>query len=414
MNEPVTAPTLASRVATLFRRRTSGGAVVPEIEGLRAFAITLVLIHHAVAAYLIQTKPLGEVQLPADWLRLSAESLAVRIGYLSHFGVPLFFVISGFVLALPFARHHLGMGPPVALRAYYLRRLRRLEIPYLLALLVFFIAIVVTQPNPSDYVPHLVASAFYLHGPIYGEPSWVMGIAWSLEIEVQFYLLAPFLTRIFRVRDATRRRVLLVAIILATQVLGLCLRYASYDYGWGWARLGILNYSSFFFAGFLVADLYLCGHLKWPEDDASVLTRSPMRSLLPFMADAAIVACAFAVAWLLREWLSWQHVAIPLLVFAAYAFAFRSRIVRAILTSGSVVIYGGWCYSIYLYHAYLLGFLLTTLGSILPIITPWPLELVVHFAIAGSITVAACALAFALIERPCMSQRRSTAGATGT
>ena len=54
-------------------------------------------------------------------------------------GVELFFVISGFILGLPFAAHYLKGAAPVSLRKYYLRRLTRLEPPYIVALLVLFI-----------------------------------------------------------------------------------------------------------------------------------------------------------------------------------------------------------------------------------------------------------------------------------
>ena len=45
------------------------------------------------------------------------------------YGVQLFFIISGFVLALPFARKQVWTGRHACIRQYFARRLTRLEQP---------------------------------------------------------------------------------------------------------------------------------------------------------------------------------------------------------------------------------------------------------------------------------------------
>ena len=57
-----------------------------------------------------------------------------------HVGVQLFFIISGFVVALPFAMHHLADGKKVNLRRFFLRRLTRIEPPYMIALIFWLLA----------------------------------------------------------------------------------------------------------------------------------------------------------------------------------------------------------------------------------------------------------------------------------
>ena len=56
-----------------------------------------------------------------------AKDLAYDFWTSLSFGVDMFFMISGFVLALPFATRYLAHGPRVSLRSYFLRRLTRLE-----------------------------------------------------------------------------------------------------------------------------------------------------------------------------------------------------------------------------------------------------------------------------------------------
>ena len=46
------------------------------------------------------------------------------------FGVQLFFVISGFILSLPFARQYLCQGRRISLREFYVRRVARMQPPY--------------------------------------------------------------------------------------------------------------------------------------------------------------------------------------------------------------------------------------------------------------------------------------------
>jgi peptidoglycan/LPS O-acetylase OafA/YrhL len=50
----------------------------------------------------------------------------------------LFFTISGFIIAMPFARAHLSGGPQPSLKSYYWRRVTRIEPPYLLNIILLF------------------------------------------------------------------------------------------------------------------------------------------------------------------------------------------------------------------------------------------------------------------------------------
>ncbi|HEY4780476.1 MAG TPA: acyltransferase family protein, partial [Chthoniobacterales bacterium] len=112
-------------------RETSSGRFIPEMDGLRFAAIGMVILFH-LNAYLTAKSPFYSTAPPdSDWLAQTA-----LVGFR---GVELFFVISGFILGLPFAAHYLKGAAPVNLRKYYLRRLTRLEPPYIVALLVLLV-----------------------------------------------------------------------------------------------------------------------------------------------------------------------------------------------------------------------------------------------------------------------------------
>src|SRR6266513_382861 len=90
-----------------FRRITTSGNFIPEIDGLRFIAISSVVLDH-IALYVtdLSRHPMGLFELGGR-------------------GVELFFVISGFILAVPFASQHLCGGPRLGLRKYFLRRITR-------------------------------------------------------------------------------------------------------------------------------------------------------------------------------------------------------------------------------------------------------------------------------------------------
>ena len=165
------------RLLARLSRETSSGRFIPEMDGLRFVAIGMVVIFHLNSYLLASLHDSGSLPR-SDWLR--------PIALVGFRGVELFFVISGFLLGLPFAAHHLKNASPVSLRKYYLRRLTRLEPPYIVAMLgLFAVAVSIQGKTAANLYPHLAASLFYLHNLIFGSPSPAMGVAWSLEVEVR-------------------------------------------------------------------------------------------------------------------------------------------------------------------------------------------------------------------------------------
>src|SRR5688572_6317991 len=164
------------------------------------------------------------------------------------YGVAIFFMISGFILSLPFAQSHFSQNKkPISLKRYYLRRLIRLEPPYLIALVIFFIGNVwvLGKYNFQELLPHFFASAFYLHNTIYESFSWVLPIAWSLEVEVQFYLLAPFLCCIYLVKSKALRWAIFIALIVASGI-----------YNYQFIMGNVVKFFCCFGIGMLITDFY--------------------------------------------------------------------------------------------------------------------------------------------------------------
>ena len=362
-------PWLLARLA----RRTSTGRFIPEIDGLRFVSIALVVLFHLA----------GYVALRHGFAIESGGTNGIfRVLSHGHYGVQIFFAISGFVLGLPFAAQRLGGGRPVRLRPYFLRRLTRLEPPYVVSMLALFPAVVLmTGTPPARLLPHLLASLAYVHNLVFGEGSLLNSVAWSLEIEVQFYILAPLLAAAaFRARRAALRRALIAAACLAAVTLQLTLMR-------GMDALTLASFIQFFGVGFLLADLYTT---DWK--DASPRPRA---------WDALWLACwpLLFAAW--EAPAAVREIAFPALIFAVFAASLRGRLSRAAMSNPWVVTIGGMCYTIYLLHyplISLLGRVTARVGGQGAAGT----HLLLQAVLVLPPLLVACAVYFALVERPCM------------
>jgi len=325
-------------MAFALRRITSSGRFVPEIDGLRFVAIASVVLYHL-----------------SGFVPIAGASHGYR-------GVNLFYVISGFILALPFAAQS-----DVSLRAYFLRRLTRLEPPYILNLLICTaLLVLVSGERLRDLLPHLSASVFYLHNLWFGRQSTINPVAWTLEVEVQFYCLMPLLAAIFRVPS---RRIVLALAILAAGALQL--RFWNADDHF---RLSILFAIQYFLAGLLMADIYLAGWKQKPT---------------PHWLWDVVSLAAWPLIFLPPDRTVWLF--LPFLMMAAFAGAFRGHLFRLFFRAPAVTAIGGMCYTIYLFHYQLIPPVVRIAGR-LALLAYLPVLLIVSVAY------------FLLIERPCMKK----------
>jgi peptidoglycan/LPS O-acetylase OafA/YrhL len=181
-------------------------ARLPELDGLRAIAVLLVLCAHLLCF------------MPIPWF-----ALVVEKGWV---GVDLFFVLSGFLIGgilldnRPAENYY---------RVFYLRRFLRIVPLY--AVLVFPGLLILSCGLQSHFSGHSLAgqsavgawlcvffvqnfgSLFHLDVPQYLAPTW------SVAVEEQFYLLLPPL-----VRNLDRKqilKILMVAIVFAPLLRGI-------------------------------------------------------------------------------------------------------------------------------------------------------------------------------------------------
>lgn len=355
-------------------RRTSGRKVILEIDGLRSVAVVSVLLFHA--AWVFRDNLGGQRGGLGGALDAALDT--------GEYGVPVFFVISGFILALPFANAMTG-GTPVSLVKYLKRRVTRLEPPYFVALLAAF-AVLVIQTGSLEKLPNLLASMFYVHSFAFGERSHVLPVSWSLEVEVQFYLIMPALAFVYKIGSAMLRRGLLIAGIIVVSIM-----FGRDTPIWGRT---VVHQAGYFFAGMLLADLYRVGAFGMGREPDDRLTARAL------WWDVVAIVClvgTFAVKGL--DWYPAQTA--PWLIMASFVAVFRGGLIRGFFRWTPVVVLGGMCYTIYLWH-FLVMRTVWPLWERLASPEPNAADLIVFVAVASVVTLTLSTLMFVLIERPTM------------
>ena len=310
-----------------FRRITTNQLYFPEIDGIRFLAIILVLLFHTHGYFAKKTN----IQFADNVDQYDLINTFLRNG---DRGVALFFVLSGFILCLPFAHHYINKGKKVQLKKYYLRRVTRLEPPYFIAMSAIFILQVAGHVAPASALfPHWLASLAYSHDLIYHHTPVLTVVAWSLEIEIQFYLLAPFLFRLLALHKITRRFIIITAIVLLVFIQG---QYAP-------PFISIYGYAQFFLTGILLADFYVS------DVAASVFNKM-------FIIPVAL-ACLIGIMYLPVNDLGaytvssfFVQLGFPLLIGLLYFAILKNGILKRTFSYKFIPIIGGMCYSIYLLH----------------------------------------------------------------
>jgi len=160
------------------------------LSGIRGWAALWVFLYHVwgMSGHPDFTAILAGVSL--DFTPL------VSIGFA---GVTIFFVLSGFLLALPFAEWQSGLRERPKLKRYFLRRVMRV-FPAYYAQLAILLLIAAWMPGQNaihdwgSFIRHLLM--LFTPPPLGTLP--INGVWWTLPIEFSFYLVLPLLALLMR------------------------------------------------------------------------------------------------------------------------------------------------------------------------------------------------------------------------
>ncbi len=409
LGNAVPVPTMRRRFMAAIRPMDNGPQEIRALDGLRAVAALSIVIFHTLLFIQFEYTPLS-IAVNHAWYYLST-------------GVDLFFVLSGFLLFLPYVRALLDSSPLPSARRFYRRRALRILPAYwvCLAILVALKLLVRHVPfSPGDVAAHivLVNDSFPQFNRDYNGPFW------TLAVEAQFYVLLPLMALLVA-RVCGRRRspsriaggiLVLIALALVLRLIDtLVIASLPASQAITTSPGGIFVMATFGMQGkylevFAVG--MLCALLYVLSIERKMLTTRQIR-LLGLAALAVTVGCmALAIprvdlaGVMVVPGMQWgaQEIGYPLLVGLGFG-----GMVLAILWGGSWIRYpfefapmrtiGLISYSLYLWH-------LPIIHGDVPLFAHLPLIVV----LAGVFLVAY--LSYQFVERPFLKRRhRETSSA---
>ena len=358
-----------------------GSKRIEWLDGLRASAFLLIFTAHTFHAY--------------AWS-----------GYLT-FGVPVFFVLSGFLIG----RILLGMKEKsgslsAKLKAFYMRRALRIFPPYYALLLVIALAplLHITLMGTRHV---LLWHALYLTNLLvvagHGWGDWgIQGHFWSLAVEEQFYLACPLLLLTMPINSLSRSFLVVFAGLIAFRL-------------WD----GLFASPTLKFLPFCWLDYLLCGlaaaivdrqgrFLRWFGKDAG---RLGVRAGAWMLALFALPLLPSGWFWLLNAyawWLSPQRISdalLPLFVSVSIACLILAAppLVQKALSWPPLRALGRISYACYLWHL----FVVAALEKWIALHTSLPLlgQDIVIVAAGLPVTVGLALLSWHLIENPLLRLR---------
>jgi peptidoglycan/LPS O-acetylase OafA/YrhL len=185
------------------------------LDGLRAFACLAVIFYHINLWGRIVWHPLHGIYNILDPILTFGES-----------GVDLFFLLSGFLLFLPYAKSLLFDSTWPSLRRFYLRRVFRIIPAYYITL---FLMILFFNPKLFHHNFWSEIGTFLTFRMSFMLSQDVNGSFWTLAVEFQFYLLLPLIAWLFGLlvrRGSMRWRMITVTLCLCAMIIwGVATRY---------------------------------------------------------------------------------------------------------------------------------------------------------------------------------------------
>ena len=175
---------------------------IPALDGLRGLAALMVVVFH--------TTYLDRAGVFDDLVFRGSRGLQT--------GVDIFFVLSGFLITAILIH---SRGQEGCFRSFYVKRaLRILPLYYLLVAISVFgpVLFPILQDNDLPVLPAWGLNYWLFLSNVWSNgPHPILGVAWSLAYEEQFYLLWPFV--VFALRGRA-----LLGVCAGLIVLGLCAR----------------------------------------------------------------------------------------------------------------------------------------------------------------------------------------------
>ena len=187
------------------------------------------------------------------------------VGARMEIGVPIFFVLSGFLLFRPWVKWAATGAPPPSLSRYARNRVRRIMPAYVITVLIAYVLyhFRIAEPNPGHtwlgLIRNLTLTQIYTDGYLGKYLHQGLTQMWSLAVEASFYVLLPLLAYLLIVLICRRRwrpRLMLGTLAALTSISPIWVILVRTDHWFAdGARLWLPTYLAWFLGGMMLAVL---------------------------------------------------------------------------------------------------------------------------------------------------------------
>lgn len=330
------------------------------MDGLRGIAIILVFLYHAYSDQWASFTPYG------------ASFDDIFLFRYGEYGVPLFFLISGFVIAMTLEKCQ-------SFRQFMLRRWLRLFPAMLIAtVLILLVSIVINQrPNGAPSIGDTVAGVLFIQPEFLALLGYQHGMLetsfWSLFVEMKFYLVSGLLYFTLGLR---RMIIVLVGLFFSfaifqsvqsslpddvSQALARLFKYSDYQY-YGWFAAGALFYQ-----------YHVSKALKY-WGMGVIIGLLSARGLGGLLSGSMLFATGLVLL---------------------FAFSLNVTVLQRVLSNRLLLFFGFISYPFYLIHVSSLISMIRQLNALVPWLPHWMLPIIP----IGLITLVAWAIA-SFLETP--------------
>jgi peptidoglycan/LPS O-acetylase OafA/YrhL len=306
------------------------------INGLRGWAIFVVMFGHLFGAYFDPASPISVLAPDTGSL--------LRLLSFGGLGVPLFFIVSGFVLFLPYAIGRRRMATREAVWRYYTRRAARLlPLYYLVVIVCLLFNQNLDLLDPKFYKQVLGALTAGYCFSNHGFEPFINGPLWSLSVEVWFSVLFPLFVVAAERYGVMRLLIATLVVSLVSRLLGGMV-FDTVDGPFLPLAKGLPAHLDEFALGMVLASLYHRGLLP---------RRAPIGSLVVVAGTLLIGA---AVCWqayipLARAIPAFQSIyQAGLFLLVAGLLAAPASWSALPFNNRPIQLLGMMCYSLYLWH----------------------------------------------------------------
>jgi len=339
----------------------------PYIDGLRGIAILMVVLVH-VTQYAVH----GPMEFATGFARDLAGSGAR--------GVQLFFMLSAFTLFASSRRRFFEDAFPKT--SFYIRRAFRI-LPF------WWIMVAVFAVMGGVTLLHTLPSIFFYFGLVRYNPQLeVVPGGWTLFVEETFYLFLP-----------------LVLLYVKNMKAALVFFVGAFLLSLGWSRLGAvmgLPASNGFIQEFPLAQwfCFAMGIVLY-----FAIAGGRLSSWLRRFAGKKMLVLDTAVLVALLVFLPMNYRLATGALFLLFAIASSSKTLWGKLTRTRVLVwFGGYCYSIYLFHFALLHYLEPFRNWYFHLLhvtdAPGEVRIIVYFPVVAVLCLGIGFVTFNLVEKP--------------